>query len=296
MSADLERERLEGRVRESMPAEPPAELLERVRARALAGQAPRRWWKPALGAGVAVAIVALATVGMLTFQANRAQRAFADRAMTVLAPHGKVLHTSIEFREHDTQEGQTPFDQSWAADEWLDVDRKLDRTENRPIGGGALTEMTVSNGVRQHWYAAPSSIASGALIDRKLGSWETAEIGLAGTFGVLRDGIADGKARILSQPTVDGQSCWEVELDGPSDGTSRQRVIALMRKSDFHPLRLTMIEEGVTATHAKTLGTIEIRVLTWEELDRGSLPADFFDLGQVDKVAPEGTPRETRNQ
>lgn len=300
------------------PPMPESDVLERVhesaRAKAVHDAEPRSVrFRSACRLGLTFAIaVALLVVGArLSSRTSRIEEpVFASqRAVAALSAPGGVLHMKAEVRSRSEVEGIEPL--PWLVEtleEWADVERGLSRSEAFLSPDGARAGLSIQNG---ETVRSLGSVVAGDDKVRETQRYEPSSYSIrqydlpheSVTRGIrtverLREGLASGDAKVVDRVTEDGREHWVIEVvtRGMTNTTATANAaLTTMRatmSADDYALR--RIELTWTLENPKT-GRIDFKrrstceYTTWETVSPDDLPADFFDLGQVDKAAPQGT-------
>jgi hypothetical protein len=221
-----------------------------------------------------------------------------DQAAAALLPKGVLLHTKTTMVDEGATEqlGPNPT-QRLTAEEWVDVERTVSRTEVREPDG-KLVEMTVRAGDRSRTYAVEGLLGkNGRLVPEREVVVESSARGIPITSPLvdqLRLWLASGEARVAERKTIDGEEYWVVERDQPSEGVREKDVFrATLRVSDY---RLKQIEQTFHGKNGngRVWGRVTVDFTTWETMPRGGVASDFFSLDAPLKTAPAGTRIEQR--
>lgn len=288
-------------LRDGMPPAADAAALQRVHASALGKRKEQGTWlraHPWHSAGGAVAVLALAAAIALVASPHADTSAFAaDEAADALLMQtsGRILHvqgTWTQTGEND-REGHDPRrDIDQRCDYWYDPTEQAMRTEVVNTADGSLDNVSVQIGqtivvfqdnVRFGTGDAPQLIKSTAAESPKTST-------LGGAIDYLRARLTDGTAEAIGTEVIDGEEYWVVEYRAPLEEILTSHVLtATMRKSDYRIRTWTWTTKffnGDGRGSMITSGTFDVI----EQLDRDTLPADFFTFESVIEVAGPDVP------
>lgn len=192
--------------------------------------------------------------------------------------------------------------QTW--EDWIDVDRRVTRTEARELPGGRLNELGVRVGNMRRFMAVQYEldlkkneyVCNG--IDQVIEMPDTTPITSpgGGMVDLLRTALASGEAKQVGREVIDGREYWVVELSRQPEGDEFPTVVrATMRVGDYH-LRSFEQRSQQRNGNGHGSGSMVLEYTVWEVLDRAALPVDFFSLDAPVKAAKPGTVIETREE
>lgn len=275
--------------------------LDRVRMRALASRgrshaawASHRGWRLAT---IAATVAAALVVGALTLAPSSDTKAFAREQAAdalLLKTDGQVLHTVVRYtstgwNEQYGHDARYDMDQRWST--WIDPAGKRIRDESTNIGDGSLDGLTIRVGDRILLFQ--NNVRYGTGKKQQLVEWSKTTDPFGSMMGILIDQlravIADGSAKVTGSKTIDGQEYWVVEYS-PEKGSM---LTVTMRKSDYR-LKTMARESSGKNGNGKWTGTDRFEFETMEQVEPGSLPADFFSFDAVIAAAEPGTPIDKR--
>lgn len=290
-----------GELQRAMPPLADEDALDRVRMRALASRrrvrrarAPRRAWRIA---GVVAATAAVVVVGALALTPRHDTTAFAREQAAdalLLRTDGRVLHTVVRYRstgwnEQFGHDARYDMDQRWTT--WVDPLGKRTRDESINIGDGSLDGLTVRVGDRIMMFA--NNVRYGTGKKPELIEWTKSTDPFGTMMGTMIDGlrevIADGSAKVAGSTSINGEEYWVVEYSAEKGDL----LTVTMRKSDYR-LKTWVRESSGKNGNGKYTGTDRFEFETMEQVEAGSLPADFFTFDNVIAAAPPGTPIDKR--
>ncbi|HET6352550.1 MAG TPA: hypothetical protein VFG89_10550 [Coriobacteriia bacterium] len=285
------------------PGAPDEEMLSSVsaQARARVGGGVRRTregvrpaWRVAGGLLATAAVVAVVAFAMTP---RVDDSAFARKdALAALMPKTGVLHTQSMLKW-----GQTGVDeQTVYAESWIDVEANQERSTERD-GQSGDTGMSIRQGrlVRGLGRDGGLDQKTGKVIP---GKWRVVQYEMpadalpgGGYTQVLVDGLETGRAKVTDRVTIDGEPYWVVgmTLGTPDDSLDdvitdySEEVSATLREGDYYMRDLTIRRKGVHKHDGPFSEKVYLEYTKWETVTRESLPADFFDLSQVDAAAPK---------
>lgn len=275
--------------------------LDRVRTQALAShrrshtaRTSHRGWRMA---GVLATVAAVLVVGALTLAPPNDTTAFAREQAAdalLLKTDGQVLHTVVRYtstswNEQDGHDARYDLDQRWST--WIDPIGKRIRDESTNVGDGSLDGLTIR--VDDRILLFQNNVRYGTGKQQQLVEWSKTTDPFGSMMGTLIDQlrvvIADGSAKVTGSKTIDGQEYWIVEYI-PEKGNV---LTVTMRKSDYRLKSMARETSGKNGD-GKHTGTDRFEFETMEQVEPGSLPADFFSFDAVIAAAEPGTPIDKR--
>jgi hypothetical protein len=289
-------------LRGDMPPVPSAAVLERTHAEAIARDGhrrvrlPSRRWQLGIALAAAAGVLALAwgvvapRVETMAFARERAAQAAA------IVSDGSAMHVVVRFTESSWNEqyGHQPefdHDEQWS--EWLDRAGGRDRWEVANLHG-VLEETTLRVGDRELWLAGIAT-KKPELFESKM-KGKPLPGTLASTAEAIREGIADGSAKVTGSEVIDGDDCWVVKLGEPAmpDGSGKTITTVKLRKSDYRPKSWEAVSTGKNG-NGNCSDTSKMTFLTWEKLEPSAVPAGIFSFDDVMSLAPAGIKIEKRD-
>ncbi len=288
-------------LRTDMPPAAGEDALRRVKASAILREPEvarsfvrRHPWRTV--GGITAAAAAVALLFALVPRADTSVFA-ADKAADALLmqTHGRVLHVVAAYAQTRTngREGYDPsyyINQQWSS--WIDPSNQM-RREEVNLPDGSLDVLVVQSHGRQMMFL--NNIRYGSdrqhLIETPAGGMISSAIG--GWVEDLRAEITNGTARVTGTKVIDGEEYWVVEARlPPDDDTVTSNVVtATMRKSDYRIKTWTSVVEWKNSDGDGNL-TSRIVFEVYEEIERDTLPDDFFNFDDVIAAAEPGTPIE----
>ena len=257
-----------------------------ARARRIAGSAgrsPVRRWQVAAALALVAGVAALAVV---LSPGHPATPAFAqERALSALTFHvaGRVTHMQLALTMKSRGAGSDPrddVDQRWSI--WVDADGTRVREECVNTGDGSLEELSVQAGSHMSTLLTGPRYEEAHLVESGLNRPVTTTVDQ--WVNDMRSMISEGIAKVTGTTMVDGEEYWVVENKADSaDGGGSVETLT-MRTSDYRVGTWSMVstsklDSGTVVT--SKLATLQIL----EQLDPGSVPADFFSLDSVRAAA-----------
>ena len=212
----------------------------------------------------------------------------------MLKTDGQVLHTvvrytSIGWNEQYGHDARYDMNQRWSS--WIDPMGKRIRDESVNVSDGSLDGLTVRVGDRILTFQ--NNVRYGTGKKQQLVEWSKTTDPFGSITGLLIDQllevIADGSAKVTGSTTIEGQEYWGVEYS-PEKGNV---LTVTMRKSDYR-LKTMVRESSGENGNGKWTGTDRFEFETMEQVEPGSLPADFFSFDDVIASAESGTPIDRR--
>lgn len=264
------------------------------RGRAHAAHTSHRAWRMA---GVVATVAAVLVVGALTLAPPSDTKAFAREQAAdalLLKTDGQVLHTVVRYtstswNEQYGHDARYDMDQRWST--WIDPIGKRIRDESTNVGDGSLDGLTIRVGDRILLFQ--NNVRYGTGKKQQLVEWSKTTDPFGSMMGTLIDQlrvvIADGSAKVTGSTTIDGQEYWIVEYI-PEKGNV---LTVTMRKSDYLLKSMARETSGKNG-NGKHTGTDRFEFEMMEQVEPGSLPADFFSFDAVIAAAEPGTPIDKR--
>lgn len=294
------------------PRRPTDDALERVaiRAREMAAEGAstsggaqrarrRRTLRVAGSLAAAAAIVAVVAYALTP---RFDDSAFArEQAVAALDPSEGVFHSrAVSTGSGWTEEFGDDQGRRQIWEEWVDFGAERSRFEVREADG-KIAELSIQSGDLIRRFAASYEVDAETgettrlpqhyLIEEPGGEVQSA---VAGMIAGLREAIGNGDADVVDIIDDGEASCWVIEWKVPGeDGGDPTYVHATLRTTDY-ALKSLIIETSGKNGNGRWTGKGEWTWDEWEYVESGSLPEDFFDLDQANKLARPGTKVEKR--
>lgn len=256
------------------------------KARRIAGsveRGPVRRWQVAAALALVAGVSALAVV---LSPGQPATSAFAqERALSALTFHvaGRVTHMQLALTMKSRGAGSDPRDDvnnRWSV--WTDADGRRVREEVVTVGDGSLEELSVQTDGHKVTLLTGPRYKKAILVDGGANGPVTTTVDQ--WVADMRSMIANGTAKVTGTTMIDGEEYWVVEnrIDSADGGRSVETLT--MRTSDYRVGTWSMVStQRLDSGTVVTSKQATLHVL--EQLDPGSVAADFFSLDAVRAAA-----------
>ncbi|MDO8964758.1 MAG: hypothetical protein Q7W30_09740 [Coriobacteriia bacterium] len=230
----------------------------------------------------------LIAVAAIAISPNLGTVAFArDKAATALLFHtpGRVLHVEMTYtHESGAEPKSTWLNQRWSV--WVDPEARRLREQfvNAQDESLAAMRVRIDGRSRAYWFSNNRQ----GLVETDV-SMQPLQTVMEDEVSYMRARIDDGSAKVIGTQVIDGQECWVVE-SRTDDGAQSEILNMALRKSDYQPKTWQRTTSAKDASGAARVTTKRIAFNLIENLEPGTMPADFFSFEAVTGAVLPGIP------